>query len=93
MSCCSVAFCGFVVKGSVYLVLGCCRLFGLGFISFFIRKLVAVLPVVCCGSSGKRGNALAALGFSIGGFWVGESFPQKRESQNPCFEGERFKIF
>jgi hypothetical protein len=42
MSCCSVVFCVFVVYGSVCGVLGCCRLFGLGFISFFIRKLVAV---------------------------------------------------
>jgi hypothetical protein len=33
------------------------------FLSFlFIRKIVAVLPLACCGSSGKRGNALAALG-------------------------------
>jgi len=31
---------------------------------FFKRKTVAVLPVACCGSSGKRGNALA-LGFKI----------------------------
>jgi hypothetical protein len=42
MSCCSVAFCGFVVHGSVCRILGCCRLFGSGFISFFLRKNVAV---------------------------------------------------
>jgi hypothetical protein len=44
MSCCSVAFCGFVVHGSVYLALGYCRLFGLRVISFFLRKNIAVLP-------------------------------------------------
>jgi len=38
MSCCSVAFCGFVVHGSVYLVLGYCRLFRLRVISFFHQK-------------------------------------------------------
>jgi hypothetical protein len=42
MSCCSAVFCGFVVHGSVYGVLGYCRLFGLRVISFFLRKNVAV---------------------------------------------------
>jgi hypothetical protein len=68
MSCCSVVFCGFVVHGSVYLVLGYCRLFGLRIKSFFIRKKVAV-SVGFCVSSGKRGNALAAFGlksFKVG---------------------------
>jgi hypothetical protein len=61
--------------------------------SFFIRKIVAVLPLACCGSSGKRGNALAALGFSIGVFWDSLFWGNDSPTQNPCFEGERFKIF
>jgi hypothetical protein len=65
MSCCSVAFCGFVVHGSLYGVLGYCRVFGLRFISFFMRKNVAVPSVGFCGSSGKRGDALAAAWFRI----------------------------
>ena len=62
MSCCSVAFCGFVVHGSVYGVLAYCRLFGLRVISFFLRKNIAVLPFGFCGTWASA-DALAAAGF------------------------------
>ena len=33
---------------------------GWGLSLFSSEKIVAVLPLACCGSSGKRGNALAS---------------------------------
>jgi hypothetical protein len=70
MSCCSVAFCGFVVHGSVYGVLGYCRLFGLGVISFFIIKNIAVLPFGFLRNVGQARERLQWRGFVPFGFGV-----------------------